>query len=40
MEICPAYISEINSNYEKQVTLDDPKRCWYYHAVKKNSLHC
>ena len=38
-EICPAYISEINSNCEKQVILlmtpNEDKKGWHYLAVKK-----
>ena len=38
-EICPAYISKINSNYEKQIILlmirDLEKESCHYLAVKK-----
>ena len=38
-EICPAYISEINSNFEKQIILlmipNEEKEGWYYLVVKK-----
>ena len=41
-EICPAYISKINSNCEKQILLlmilNEEKEGWYYLAVI-NSLH-
>ena len=37
-EICPAYISKINSNCEKQITLliipNEEKEGWYYLALK------
>ena len=36
-EICPAYISKINSNYEKKILLMIPnkeKEGWHYLAVK------
>ena len=38
-DICPAYISEINSNGEKQIILlmipNEEKEGWHYHVVKK-----
>ena len=38
-EICPFYISEINSNWEKQIILlmipNKEKEGWYYVEVKK-----
>ena len=40
-EICSAYISEINSNFEKQIILlmmlNEEKEVWHYLAVKKLS---
>ena len=40
-EICPAYISKINSNCEKQIILliipNFEKEGWHYPAVKKLS---
>ena len=41
-EICPAYISKINSNYEKQIVLlmirNEEKEGWNYLAVKELSI--
>ena len=38
-EICPAYISKINSNYGKKILLlmspNKKKEDWHYHAVKE-----
>ena len=38
-EICPAYISKINSHFEKQIVLlmipNKEKQGWHYPAVKK-----
>ena len=40
-EICPAYISRLNSNYENQVILstisNEEKKGWHYLVVKKLS---
>ena len=40
-EICPAYISKINSNFEKQIILlmisNEEKEGWHCLAVKKLS---
>ena len=40
-EICPAYISNIDSNCEKQIILlkipNEVKKGWHYFAVKKLS---
>ena len=42
MDICPAYISKINSNGEKQIIIlmipNKEKEGWHYLAVK-NYLH-
>ena len=39
---CPAYISKVNSNCEKQTILlmipDEEREGWYYLAVKKTSV--
>ena len=40
-EICPAYISKINSNCERQIILLIPnveKEVWHYLVVKKSYL--
>ena len=38
-EICPAYISKINSNCEKKKILlmipNEEKECWHYLSLKK-----
>ena len=39
-EICPAYISKINSNCEKQIILNEEKEGWPYLAVRKLSALC
>ena len=42
MEICPAYISKVNSNFEKQIILlmipIEEKKGWYYFAVKNTCI--
>ena len=36
-EICPAYISKINSNCKKQIIPNEEKEGWHYLAVTKTT---